>query len=85
MVDLSTGTSGEDNSPFNYQCNNNEGINFATHIVCTVMYHVTCVELHYLHYHKGIVQANEDNRPTSIVESNIQHVANRTGKSFFWN
>ena len=40
MVNLSTGTSGEDNSPFNYQCNNNEGINFATQIVCTVMYHM---------------------------------------------
>ena len=49
---------------------------------CYVLY-VTYVELHYLHYHRGIVQVNEDNRPTSIVESNIQHVANRTGKSFF--
>ena len=49
---------------------------------CYVSY-VTCVELHYLHYHKGIVQANEDNIPTSIVESNPQHVAQRTGKSFF--
>ena len=51
---------------------------------CYVPY-VTCVELHYLHYHKGIVQANEDNRPTSIVESNIQHVANRTGLMCFNN
>ena len=49
---------------------------------CYVSY-VTCVELHYLHYHKGIVQANEDNIPTSIVESNIQSVAHRTSKSFF--
>ena len=51
---------------------------------CYVSY-VTCVELHYLHYHKGIVQANENNTPTSIVESNVQHVAHRTGKSFFGN
>ena len=50
---------------------------------CYVSY-FTCVELHYLHYHKGIVQANEDNIPTSIVESNIQRVAHRTGKSFFF-
>ena len=35
-----------------------------------------------MHYHKGIVQANEDDRPTSIVESNIPCVPNRTGKSF---
>ena len=49
---------------------------------CYVSY-VTYVELHYLHYHKGIVLVIEDNRPTSIVESNIQHVANRTGKLFF--
>ena len=40
MVGLSTGTSEEDNLPFNYPRNNNEGINFATHIACTVMYHM---------------------------------------------
>ena len=40
MVDLSTGTRGEDNSPLNYQRNNNKDVNFATHIVCTVMYHM---------------------------------------------
>ena len=48
---------------------------------CYVSY-VTCVELDYLHYHKGVVQANGDNRQTSIVESNIPCVPNRTGKSF---
>ena len=52
---------------------------------CYVSY-VTRVELYYLHYHKGIVQTNGDNRQTSLVESNIPCVPNRTGKSFWnWN